>query len=203
MAQHNPGKITASTCSAILTKANTPDDLPPGAVTFARQLALERLELAGTVRPDPDEPDLSSNPDIIRGNELELDAGAAYEERMFAAIHDAQIGATRSEWLACTPDGYVGTDGLVETKCPRRKKHFEYLLDPSELEKQYGDQARFQLYVTGRNWCDLVSYCPLFDAPRDVVIRRVHVSPKWVTLLETRLALLETEIEHILKSLPG
>lgn len=198
MAAHNLGKITASTCSPMLA-GKDPNKLIKGALTYAAQIALERLELQGLVQPDPDEPDLSNNPDIIRGNELEADALAAYSAYRFVPVEDSQVEATRGDLLACTPDGYIPDEGLVETKCPRRKKHFEYLRNPAMLEADYGDQARFQMYVTGREWCDLVSYCPLFAAPNDVVVHQVWQDPDWEQLLEIRVELMRSEIEKIIK----
>ena len=58
-----------------------------------------------------------------------------------------------------SPDGLVGDDGLLEFKCPMAGKHLTYLFR-DEVPKDYVLQVQGQLWVTGRKWCDFVSYCP-------------------------------------------
>lgn len=53
-------------------------------------------------------------------------------------------------WLGASPDGYVGDDGLIEIKCP--KKGVVY----PEMPPQYHDQVIAQMAITGRKWCDFV-----------------------------------------------
>lgn len=59
----------------------------------------------------------------------------------------------------CSPDGMVGDDGLLELKCPQGKTQVAYLLDGG-LPSEYRAQVHGQLIVTGRQWCDFLSYCP-------------------------------------------
>lgn len=61
--------------------------------------------------------------------------------------------------LGASPDGLVGEDGLIEIKCPETETHVAYILDGVPPAK-YVPQMLQQLIVTGRKWCDFVSYDP-------------------------------------------
>ncbi len=62
-------------------------------------------------------------------------------------------------FLGASPDGLIGDDGLIEIKCPDPDTHMMYLMDGVPPEK-YRPQMLLQLIVTGRQWCDFVSYDP-------------------------------------------
>ena len=64
--------------------------------------------------------------------------------------------------FGCSPDGLVGDAGLLELKCPQPHTHVKYL-HLGELPNEYKAQVHGQLIVTGREWCDFMSYCPGFD----------------------------------------
>ena len=56
----------------------------------------------------------------------------------------------RGSWLGASPDGLVGTDGLVEIKCPGTL--------PTAIPLHHRIQCLTQLLVTGRQWCDYYSW---------------------------------------------
>lgn len=106
-----------------------------------------------TGKSDQQEP----NEAMTRGTELEPEARAYYEliggpvvETGFV-IHDDGFG--------CSPDGLVGDTGLLEIKCPLAHTHVEYLRE-NALPGLYVPQVQGQLLVTGREWCDFLSYHP-------------------------------------------
>lgn len=94
-----------------------------------------------------------------RGNDLEDEARQAYQIITgnevvisgFCMMDDIDVG--------CSVDGMVGNDGLVEIKVPLPATHVEYLLD-GQLPTTYFQQVQGQLLVTGRKWCDFMSYYP-------------------------------------------
>lgn len=63
----------------------------------------------------------------------------------------------------CSPDGLIGSTGLLELKCPQPQTHIRYLLDGG-LPSEYKCQVHGQLIVTGFDWCDFVSFCDGFPA---------------------------------------
>lgn len=60
--------------------------------------------------------------------------------------------------VGCSPDGLVGSDGMIEIKCPNTSTHSLYLMDGPP--KNYIMQMQFNLWVTGRAWCDFVTFDP-------------------------------------------
>jgi exodeoxyribonuclease (lambda-induced) len=88
---------------------------------------------------------------------------------------DGEIGAS--------PDGLVGDDGILEMKCPSPKVHVGYMRTGS-VEKDYLSQLQGLLYVSGRKWVDVQSYCPAYPT----VIIRTERDEKYIALLEKALA---------------
>lgn len=64
-----------------------------------------------------------------------------------------------TSWLAGSPDGLIGTGGLLEVKCPFWRKK-----DGSRVHKQipahYYLQINLCLECTERDWCDFISWSP-------------------------------------------
>ena len=196
MAAHNPGYLTASTISPFLTGKG--DTLLKGGETAALEIAKERLSLDGYVQPE--EP-WSGNDATEWGNQHENDALIRYEEHTFSTVTDKQKGVADG-WLSCTPDGYVGEDGLVEVKCPfTTKVHMGYLLEPDSLRDQYYDQCQFQLMLTGRDWCDLVSYDPRWKDPLDIVVARIEPDKAWQERTRNRIEQAEIIIKQTIECL--
>lgn len=71
-----------------------------------------------------------------------------------------------------SPDGLIGGDGILEIKCPKATTHMNYLTRHKDLSGEYRLQVQGYLWLTGRKWCDLVSFNP--DLPK----KRVRVYPE-------------------------
>lgn len=80
--------------------------------------------------------------------------------------------------VGCSPDRFVGTDGLVEIKCPAAQNHVGYLLDDDGIG--YRAQVQGQLWLCEREWCDTVSYNPFMPA----AIVRQHRDEKFIAALD-------------------
>lgn len=71
-----------------------------------------------------------------------------------------------NEYFGGSPDGLVGSDGIIEIKCPYTGRIFvKYLLletpdDLKRLKREYYTQIQGNLLATGRKWCDFVAYDP-------------------------------------------
>lgn len=84
----------------------------------------------------------------------ELQADVTTEVIGFCTTDDGRVG--------CSPDRLVGLDGLLECKCPTAATHVGYMLNDGSLSIAYRVQIMGQLWVTGRAWCDALSYCEGF-----------------------------------------
>lgn len=81
----------------------------------------------------------------------EFQTGRALQACGFCLTDDGKIGAS--------PDRFAGDEGIAEIKCPLPSTHIGYLLD-GEVPVEYWLQVQGELFVTGRAWCDFLSYCP-------------------------------------------
>lgn len=61
-------------------------------------------------------------------------------------------------WIGISPDGLTPDNGMIEIKCPNMGTHFEYIAS-GKLPSEYRYQVQGQLFVTGFDYCDFMSYC--------------------------------------------
>ena len=67
-----------------------------------------------------------------------------------------------SQWpiLTMSPDGYIGTTGAVEIKCPKTKTHIKYIRQ-GKIPNDYKEQIWAYFMVNpDLQWLDFVSYDP-------------------------------------------
>lgn len=98
-----------------------------------------------------------------RGTELEPAAGASYEMLTGQEIEKVGFVTDPDEQYGCSPDGFVGSDGLVEFKCQKTEQHIKtlmYFRQHGKCPTTYVPQTQGQLFVTGRAWNDLMFYHP-------------------------------------------
>ena len=96
-----------------------------------------------------------------RGHEYEADAVLAYEfETMQETSVVGFMTVNDHPNEGASPDRLVGDKGVLEIKVPTAiEKHVDYLRNNSHVEEYFG-QLRHTLYVTGRDWIEIVSYYP-------------------------------------------
>lgn len=100
---------------------------------------------------------------MLRGHEDEIHARELYRERIAPV---AEVGfVTNDKWgftLGCSPDGLVGDDGMIEVKSRCQKYQVQTLcehLEAGTIPDEFQLQVQGELLVTGRKWCDFISYC--------------------------------------------
>jgi predicted phage-related endonuclease len=96
--------------------------------------------------------------EMLRGQVDEVEAKIIYSET-YAPVEDVGF-ITNDKWgftLGYSPDGLVGGDGLIECKSRRQKYQVQTILAGS-MPEDYLLQIQTGLLVTGRSWCDFVSY---------------------------------------------
>lgn len=86
------------------------------------------------------------------GQAREPEALAMYEQARGVMTHGAELVIHPTyDFLAVTPDGLVGADGMVECKAPFRG-NYKHLDDVP----YYRPQVQLQMACTGRKWCDFL-----------------------------------------------
>ena len=98
-----------------------------------------------------------------------------YERRMGLTVE--QVGFIElNKWIGCSPDGLIGENGMLEIKCPIGKTHTRYVRE-DKMVTDYVTQVQGQLWVSGRQWCDFVSYRPERDT-NSFFMKRVYRDEK-------------------------
>lgn len=131
------------------------------------------------------------SPAMEHGIEFEPLARAAYE---MATGNEVDPGGfaihPRIERFGSSPDGRIGTDGLLEIKCPTSDTHLGYLL-AGTVPEEYQPQMMAEMACTGRKWVDFVSFDPRMPQHLQLFIRRFEWN-------DARIGEMEREVEKFL-----
>ncbi len=145
------GMVTASKFSDVMAK--TPSGKSPGVTRYKymTKLITEIDEQRQVVSYHDKNMEAGTDKEAGAREWYELITGNSVEEVGFIKLDDH---------VGCSPDGLVGEDGLVELKCPLGTTHRDYLEGKQSLVKTYWKQIQGQMYVTGRKWCEIMSFRP-------------------------------------------
>jgi putative phage-type endonuclease len=113
-----------------------------------------------------------TNAAMQHGIDYEPVARTAYELESGNTVQDTGFWVDEELGAGASPDGFVGEDGLLEIKCPNTATHLE-TLEKKEVPYQYRAQVQGQMWITGRKWCDFVSYDPRLPENAQMII--IHV----------------------------
>jgi putative phage-type endonuclease len=139
--------------------------------------------------------------EMLHGIRTEPEARAAY--KFYCAVEVQQVGIVLHPKLKGThasPDGLVGTDGLVEIKCPNTATHIDYLLTGSIPDK-YVVQMLWQMACTNRQYCDFVSYDPRMPEELRMFVKRYDRDSHRLHTLTNEVADFLSEMESKLEQL--
>lgn len=141
---------------------------------------------------------------MTRGSDMEDGALCAYEAQTLSTLSPGGL-VMHPELpnVAATPDAFVGEDGLAETKVPASGVKFLDYHTGDELKIEYQWQVIFQLWVTGRQWCDLVAYDPRMTPRHQLVIKRVKASPEMIEELAAAVTDAEARAQKIVRDITG
>lgn len=142
------GIPTASEFSTILAKGKG------GSASITRTKYLYRLlgeRITGEIAES------YTNSHMMRGNEMEEDAVNLYS--MLNEVEAETIGFVRNGEIGCSPDRFVGDNGLLEikTKLPHLLLP---ILEKGDVPTEHIPQIQGQMMVCERDWCDFVVYWP-------------------------------------------
>lgn len=98
------------------------------------------------------------SPAMLQGSLLEPEARHFYCMERGVDVHEIGFCLDDRGRFGGSPDGLIGADGCLELKCPQFKTQIRYLLDGG-LPDEYRAQVHGHLIVTGRKYCDFLSYC--------------------------------------------
>jgi len=148
------GKITGSRLKKMMAKDNL--------ALIDELIAEEQVGI-------PDDDDFMSE-EMQRGIDMEPLAIQEYSNITGQEVeHPCLIQSQDWDILCQSPDGYVGTTGAVEIKCPKTKTHIKYIR-MGKIPNEYKEQVwSYFLVNPDLQWLDFVSYDP-----------RLAVKPIWI-----------------------
>lgn len=147
------GMLTASEFDKILT--------PTLKIASNAKERLHLWELAAQRISGYVEPQYMSDA-MLRGHEDEFRARELYSKH-YAPVTECGF-VTNDRWgftLGCSPDGLVGEPGMIEVKSRCQKYQVQTLCEfhaGGTIPDDFMLQVQGELLVTGRQWCDLISY---------------------------------------------
>lgn len=128
------------------------------------------------------------------GTDTEPLAKDAYEAATGRLVREVGfVDHPTIENLGASPDGLVG-EGLIEIKCPTTSTHLNTILD-GVVPTQHYPQMTLQCLVTGREWCDFVSYDPRVDERFRLFVRRFYPTKEQLAEVETEAIQFLAEVD--------
>lgn len=144
------GIVTASELDCLLVSGKHPTGFGVAAFTYMDQLIGERITEEAAELP-------FQTKATIRGHEQEGVAFEIYEAREDVKVQT--VGIILNRGIGYSPDGLVGTDGLIEIKTKLPKFQVGVILS-GEVPKEHVAQCQGGLWVSDREWIDFISYWP-------------------------------------------
>ena len=184
------GKLTASKFADVISKGRGKEPSKTR-VSYMYQLAAEILVGEPTT--------FFKNAAMQWGTDCEPAARAAYEIK-----HDIEVVECafieHDEFVGVSPDGLVGIDGLLEIKAPNTVTHLKYYV-AGKMPEEYLAQVQGQMWVSGRKWCDFVSYDPRVNSSADYFEIRVERDDDYISKLEEQCRLFIVDLKDLLEKL--
>lgn len=132
--------------------------------------------------------------DIQRGIDLEDEAILMYEMQTGNVVDKVGF-IERDEFSGCSPDGLVGTDGIIEVKCPKQSVFLKQVVE-DKIKPEYYTQIQYNLFISGRKWCDYIAYNPKFP----LFIKRFDIDKETFEKIEKALNECTGKIKEFISS---
>lgn len=147
------GRVTGSRAHCITAKGKG------GAESVQRRNYRAQL-VSEILTGQSQEEDAYQSRDMLNGQAREPYADMAYEAATGEMLEKVGFAYLPDIAAGCSVDAFVqGRRGLVEVKCPKIATHIEYLL-AARVPPEYVPQITHNLWVTGCEFADFVSYSP-------------------------------------------
>ena len=168
------GIVTASTIGQLITAKTIKPAMNDRSRGLCQTLVAERI--TGHVEP------VFPNRAMTRGTLLEPEARRIYAEQTGEDVDEVGFARldTDTYTLGSSPDGLVGETGGIEIKSPSAKVHVATVLSGAIPDYNRAQVQAF-LHVTGREWCDFISYYP----GQPLCIIRDHPDERWQKAIQS------------------
>ena len=178
------GRATASKFADIM--ATTRSGYSMKRSNYATELALERL--TGL------QPENYTSAPMQWGIDNEDTAALIYSLKTGNTVDETGLWVHDELMAGASPDGLVGDDGLIEIKCPNSATHLSTLVT-GKVPSQYIAQVQGQMWITGRKWCDFISYDPRMPENAQMIIIHVKRDDDYIEGLQIQVREFLIEVE--------
>lgn len=183
------GHVTASNVAEVMSKGKNGAEAT-GRYKYKVRLVAERLT--------GQSPESFTNSAMEWGVEQEQFACIAYEEKINTLVDKTGFWLHPTiKWVGVSPDRLVGENGLLEVKCPNTTTHLDYMF-ADKVPSEYVKQVQCQLWVTGREWCDFISFDPRLPQRNQLFIKRVQRDEELIKEMETEIVKFLEEVETLI-----
>lgn len=181
------GIVTASTVGKLITTKTLKPASNDESRNLTKLLAAERI----TGWTDP----TYMNDDMWRGVECEPIARDFYSEKYAPVTEVGFMVLERDGYkIGYSPDGLVGDDGLIEIKSPRAKGHLSTIVAGAP-PIAYMAQMQCGLMVSGRKWCDYISWC----GGMPMWLHRVYPDQRWFGAITEAVEAFERNVAETIR----
>lgn len=129
------------------------------------------------------------------GHDVEAAARTAYEAETGEIVQ--QVGFMVHPllpYIGCSPDGMIGGNGQTQIKCPSNPAvHIVTLRDG--MPEEHIAQVQGEMFVTGREWSDFVSFDPRMPEHLRLYRQRIHRDEKYIEQLANACESLWAEVQ--------
>lgn len=189
------GLISASRFKDILTDPRSKADKESGNLSGTAEAYMNIL-IAEILTGEQEE---ISGKALDWGNEHEDDARAEYEFDYNQLVNQVGICIHDSLMYGASPDGLVGSDGMIEIKCPFiSKNHVSTVING--MPEEHMAQIQGNLLVNGRQWCDFISFDPRIDGEHRLYVQRIERDEKYIAALEKKINNFSSKMQETLKA---
>lgn len=134
------------------------------------------------------------------GTLTEPQARAMYELSSGNTVDEVGIIILDRGDIAASPDGLIGDDGMIEIKCPKTTTQIETFLS-GKMPSGHRAQVQGQLWVSGRQWTDFVSFDPRIDGESSYFCVRVERDEEYIKEIESACLQFAVELEEMVNKL--
>lgn len=185
------GKVTASRMADVMATIKTGE--AASRANYRAELVAQRL--TGQLEAG------FTNAAMQWGTDTEPFARAAYEIKYGTIVEEVGFVPHPTIMMSgASPDGLVGTDGMIEIKCPNTATHIAFLLD-GKIPMKYQLQMAWQMACCGRQWVDYASFDPRMPEYLRLKVVRYTAAEANIPALESAVKAFIGEIDATVAAL--
>lgn len=188
------GKVTASNISDVLSR----DRSGKGEGAMRRNY---KARLVCEILTGVSQESSFTNKALADGIENEPFARSAYEVAKDVMIDTVGfVVHPVMERFGASPDGLIGSDGVVEIKCGYPATHINWLL-AGVVPTEHQPQMLAEMACTGLPWVDFVSYCAALPPNLQLFTVRFPRDDKRIREMEAEVKVFLDEVDELVERL--